>query len=153
MPSSDLEYGNATAGVIAGILVFLMLGWLNVYGWIAAGLAVGLISRGAARGLVAAIVTGAVVTGILVAITILATPADVGNILAYTGTGVLPEKIVGSVQHIMALKPLILIRSLAIDAIAVPAVSGFIGGSIMSPRPRGDTGYEAPAEQAESQEA
>ncbi len=147
MSSSDLEYGSASAGVVAGILTFILLGWLPVYGWLSAGIVTGLIVRGSLRGLVAAIVAGAIVSGVLMALTILVSPSLLTTYTSYLGTNILVGDIVGKVQLAMSMQPIALVKDLAISAIVVPAIGGFIGGSVLSPRDR----YEDEEETEEPQ--
>lgn len=142
MPSSDLEYGSAGAAIVAGILTFIVLGWLSIYGWLAAGIVAGLIARGSLRGTVSAIISGAIVSGIMIALTIFVSPSVITTYTGFLGSNQLVGDITGKVQAAMALQPVILIKALAIGAIVVPAIGGFIGGSILSPRNRFEEDYE-----------
>lgn len=147
MPS-DLEYGSAKAAVAAGILTFIVLGWLSIYGWIIAGVVAGMIARGSLRGTVSAIVSGAIVSGVMIVLTLFVSPSLITTYTAYLGSSSLVIDIVGKVQLAMTMQPLVLIEALIVSAIVVPAIGGFIGGSIMSPRHSMDEEYEEVAEAA-----
>jgi len=151
MPSSDLEYGSAGASIAAGILTFIVLGWLPVYGWIVAGLVAGLVARGSLRGTVSAIVSGAVVSGIVIALSILVSPSVLTTYTAFLGSNQLVTDVMGKLQAAMAMQPVVLIKALAVSAIVVPAIGGFIGGSILSPR-RYEEEYEEVPEAVEASE-
>ncbi len=148
MSTSDLEYGSASAGIVAGILTFIVLGWLPIYGWIAAGIVTGLIVRGSLRGAVAAVIAGAIVSGVLIALTILVSPSVISTFSSYLGSNVLVGNITGQIKLAMSMQPLVLIKSLGVSALLVPAIGGFIGGSVLSPRSRYEESYEpeAPSE-------
>lgn len=144
MSSESLEYGSAAAAVAAGILTFIILGWLSIYGWLAAGLVAGLISRGSLRGTLSAVVSGAIVSGVIIALTFLVSPAMIAHLASYVGGTALTGDITGKLNALMTLKPVDLIRTLVISAIVIPAVGGFIGGSIHAPRSEYE--YEEAAE-------
>lgn len=155
MSTSDLEYGSASAAIAAGILTFIVLGWLPIYGWLIAGIITGLIARGSMRGTVAAIVAGAIVSVVLIALTILVSPSVVTTYTSYLGSSALVGNIVSTVEHAMSLQPLALVKDLGISAIVVPAIGGFIGGSVLSPRERygGDIQDNTPEPEPEPEQA
>ncbi len=145
MPS-DLEYGSAKAAIVAGILTFIVLGWLSIYGWLIAGVVAGLIARGSLRGTVSAIVSGAIVSAVMIALTLFVSPSLITTYASYLGTSQLVGDIVAQVQLAMSMQPVVLMKALMISAIIAPAIGGFIGGSILSPRHRFDEDFEEVAE-------
>lgn len=146
MSSQDLEYGSAVAAVIAGILTFVVLGWLSIYGWLAAGLVAGLVSRGSLRGTITAIVSGAIVSAIIIALTLLVSPGLISSYTAFLAGNSLTVDVNAKLNMLMAMQPLVLVKTLVISAVVIPAIGGFIGGSIMSPTAKYEENYEEVAE-------
>lgn len=146
MSSQDLEYGSAVAAVIAGILIFVILGWLSIYGWLAAGLVAGLVSRGSLRGTITAIISGAIVSAVIIALTMLVSPGLISSYTAFLSGNSLTVDVLGKLNVLMAMQPLALVKTLAVSAIVIPAIGGFIGGSIMSPKTKYKEEYEEAAE-------
>ena len=60
MSNERLMYGSIATGIISGVLLLILIGWIPLYGWIIAGFAAGLASRGSARGFMSALISGVV---------------------------------------------------------------------------------------------
>lgn len=145
MSTTDLEYGSAAAAIIAGILTFVILGWLSIYGWLAAGLVAGLVSRGSGRGTITAIVSGAIVSAIIIAMTILVSASTITGMVSFISGNPLTADVLSKLDVLMAMQPISLIKTLVISAVVIPAIGGFIGGSIMRPTAKYEE-YEEVAE-------
>ncbi len=132
MSNERLMYGSIGAGIISGALLLILIGWIPLYGWIIAGLAAGLVSRGSARGFISALISGIIVsTGIVLMALFMPFPyiAELSSLLgnAYLNAHAFPY-----LYSLLSNGTVPLVKIIAVDYIAVPVVGGFIGGAILN---------------------
>lgn len=132
MNDEHLEYGSMGAGIVVGIVLLVLLGWIPFVGWIVAGFAAGLSSRGALRGVFSGLVSGVVVSAVLISVILFLSVGNINTIFGYLGNGYLVTSIKGVVMHLEVYGSTELIRSVVISGIVIPAVAGLVGGSILS---------------------
>ncbi len=132
MESSRLMYGSVGAGIVSGILVLTLFGWVPYYGWIVAGLVAGLASRGSGRGLLSGLLAGIVVSAVVIAVTLFVPISALNTIFADFGNQYLNNTVFSTVYTAINMGTIELIKKVAVDLIVLPAVGGFIGGSILS---------------------
>ena len=132
MESSRLMYGSVGAGIIAGISVLILFGWVPYYGWIAAGIAAGLASRGSGRGLLSGLLAGIVVSAVVIAVTLFVPISALNTIFFASGNQYLNTTVFSTLYTAINMGTVELIKKVAVDLIVLPAVGGFIGGSILS---------------------
>ncbi|MCL5783590.1 MAG: hypothetical protein M1476_06755 [Candidatus Thermoplasmatota archaeon] len=132
MDSDRLMYGSIGAGVLVGLFLLTLLGWIGFYGWIAAGVAAGLAARGAARGLVAGLLAGILASVILIVFALFVPIAIVITLNSLIDSPFLTNDVFPFIYHVMGLPALTIIKHVAIDGIVIPALGGFVGGAILS---------------------
>ena len=132
MDSDRLMYGSIGAGVLVGLFLLVLLGWIGFYGWIAAGIAAGLAARGAARGLVAGLVAGIVTSALLIVFALFVPIGVLTTIDSQINSPFLTNSVFPFVFNVMGLPALTIIKHVAIDGIVIPALGGFVGGAILS---------------------
>lgn len=132
MVESDRVYGSIGAAVVAGVLLLIVLGWLPLYGWLAAGLAAGLIARGSGRGLLAGIISGAIVSAVATASTLFLTGAEMSSLVGLIGNDLVSSHVFNAIDILSSMSSMAIIKTLLVDGIVIPAIGGFIGGSILS---------------------
>ncbi len=132
MNTERLEYGSMGAGLIVGILLLVLLGWIPFTGWIIAGFAAGLAARGSIRGFFSGLIAGVIVSAVLIAVILFVNVGDINTIFSYFGTSSLVVSIYTVVMHLENLSSVALIKAIVINGIAIPAIGGLVGGSILS---------------------
>lgn len=132
MDSNRLMYGSIGAGTLVGILLLALFGWIPLFGWLLAGVAAGLASRGSGRGFVAGLLAGVVVTIVAVATVMFVPVSDINTLSGYIGNQYLNGTVFSSIYGIMGMATVPLLKKAAVDLILLPAIGGFIGGSILS---------------------
>ena len=132
MNTERLEYGSMGAGLIVGILLLVLLGWIPFTGWIIAGFAAGLAARGSIRGLFSGLIAGVIVSAVLISVILFINVGDINTIFSYFGTSSIVVSIYTIVMHLENYGSLALIKAIVINGIAIPAVGGLVGGSILS---------------------
>lgn len=132
MESNRMMYGSIGAGVIAGLIMLALFGWIALYGWLAAGLAAGLASRGSARGFLAGLIAGIILSVMALAIALFVPVSTLSSYAGYLGNQYIQNTIIAPALNLLGLKTMVLVKELALDYIAIPALGGFIGGSILS---------------------
>ncbi len=132
MNTERLEYGSMGAGLIIGILLLVLLGWIPFVGWIVAGLAAGLAARGAMRGLFSGLIAGVIVSAVLIAVILFVNVGEINTIFSYFGTSSVVVSIYTVLMHLENYSSLALIKAIVINGIAIPAIGGLVGGSILS---------------------
>lgn len=132
MESNRLMYGSVGAGILVGILMLFLFGWISLYGWIVAGIAAGMASRGSGRGFLSGLVAGIVVSTVAIAFTLFIPVSAVNSIVAFVGNQYLNSTVAASAYNVLGMSTDVLLKKVAFDIILIPALGGFIGGSIMS---------------------
>lgn len=132
METSRLMYGSIGAGVIVGILLLGLLGWIPFYGWIIAGFAAGLASRGSARGLMSGLLAGIIVSAAAIAVTLFVPVSALNTIFYDVGNQYLSNTVFATVYTTISLPTIVLVKKLVVDLIVLPGIGGFIGGSILT---------------------
>lgn len=132
METNRLMYGSIGAGVIVGILLLVLFGWITFYGWIVAGLAAGFASRGSARGLLSGLLSGIIVSAVALTVTLFVPVSALNTIFYDIGNQYLSNTAFANVYTTISLPTVELVKKLVIDLIVLPGIGGFIGGSILS---------------------
>ncbi len=132
MESSRLMYGSVGAGIVAGILVLVLFGWVPYYGWILAGVVAGLASRGSGRGLLSGLLAGIIVSAVVIALTLFVPISALNTIFSDFGNQNLNNTVFSTVYTAISMGTVELVKKIAVDLIVLPAIGGFIGGSILS---------------------
>lgn len=132
METSRLMYGSIGAGIGVGVLLLGLLGWIPFYGWLIAGVAAGLASRGSGRGLVSGLAAGIVVSAVAIAVTLFVPISALNTIFADVWNPYLSSTVFSTVYTTVGMGTTELVKRLVVDIIALPAIGGFIGGSILS---------------------
>ena len=132
MESNRLMYGSIGAGIIAGLIMLVLFGWISLYGWLAAGLVAGLAARGSARGFLAGLISGIIVSIIALALSLFVSVSTINTYVAYIGNQYIQNTIITPELNVLGFQLMVLVKKLAIDVILIPAVGGLIGGSILS---------------------
>jgi uncharacterized membrane protein YjgN (DUF898 family) len=132
MNEERVEYGSMGAGIAVGIVLLVLLGWIPFVGWIIAGFAAGLSSRGALRGVFSGLISGVVVSAVLISVILFLSVGNINTIFGYLGNSYLVSSIKGLVMHLEVYGSTDLIKAVVINGIAIPAVAGLAGGGIMS---------------------
>lgn len=120
------------AGIVVGILLLGLFGWVPFYGWIIAGFAAGLASRGSGRGLLSGLLAGIIVSAVAIAVTLFVPVSALNTIFADVGNQYLSNTVFSTVYTTISIPTVELIKKLAVDIIVLPAIGGFIGGSVLS---------------------
>lgn len=132
METSRLMYGSIGAGVVVGILLLGLLGWIPFYGWIIAGFAAGLASRGSARGLGSGLLAGIIVSAVAIAVTLFVPVSALNTIFYDVGNQYLNKTVFATVYTTISLPTIVLVKKLVVDLIVLPGIGAFIGGSILT---------------------
>lgn len=132
MESDRIMYGSIGAGILAGLIMLALFGWLSLYGWLAAGLAAGLASRGSARGFLAGLMAGAIISIIALALALFVPVSTLNTYAGYLGNQYIQNTLIAPALTLLGLKTMVLVKELAVDYIAIPALGGLVGGSILS---------------------
>lgn len=132
MESSRLMYGSIGAGIGVGMLLLGLFGWIQFYGWILAGFAAGLASRGSARGFASALLAGIIMSAVAIAVTLFIPVSALNTIFYDVGNQYLSNTVFASVYTVIGLPTMVLVKKLVVDLIVLPAVGGFVGGSILT---------------------
>ncbi len=132
MSNERLMYGSIGAAVLSGVVLLVLVGWISFYGWIIAGLITGMIARGTARGFISALIAGVVVSmGIVVAALFLPF-SDISAASAFVGNAYLNAHAFPYLYALLSQGTVSLVKTIAVDYIAIPVVSGMIGGSLLT---------------------
>lgn len=132
MDSNRLMYGSVGAGILAGVLLLGLLGWMGLVGWVVAGFAAGLASRGSGRGFLSGLVAGIIVSAVAIAVALFVPMSTVNSLVSYVSNPYLTQTVVLPVYQVFNLSTYELLKKIAVDLIAMPAIGGFIGGAIAS---------------------
>lgn len=132
MDSNRLMYGSIGAGILVGILMLVLFGWLAIYGWLVAGVVAGMASRGSGRGFLSGLIAGIVVSAIAVAFALFIPVSTINTLVGYVGNQYLSSTVFAPIYSVLGLSTTELLKRMAVDLILIPAVGGFIGGSVMS---------------------
>lgn len=132
MESNRLMYGSIGAGVIVGILLLALFGWFSFYGWILAGVAAGFASRGSARGFASGLLAGIIVSAAAIVVTLFVPVSALNTIFYDVGNSYMNSTVFATVYSTISLPTVVLVKKLVIDLIVLPAIGGFVGGSILS---------------------
>ncbi len=132
MESNRLMYGSIGAGILAGLIMLILFGWISLFGWLAAGLVAGFAARGSARGFLAGLISGIIVSIITLVLSLFVPVSTLNTYLAYMGNTYIQNTVFKPELNILGYQLVALVRKLAVDVILIPAVGGFIGGSILS---------------------
>ncbi|MCL4332422.1 MAG: hypothetical protein M1162_02735 [Candidatus Thermoplasmatota archaeon] len=135
MPKESRRYGNLILGVITGVAFIVVVGSQNHAFWlIFAGLAAGLVSRGVVRGTVTALIAGLI---ILIIVSVLAALKDASPVYSLLSQVKSSGFLYGILDNLYTLVYYVgynnlnkLMEILVIDAVVLPTIGGFIGGSI-----------------------
>ena len=79
MSSDRIMYGSIGAGILAGLIMLALFGWITLYGWFAAGIAAGLASRGSARGFLAGLISGAILSVLAIVLALFVPASTLGT--------------------------------------------------------------------------
>ena len=132
MDSNRLMYGSIGAGILVGILMLVLFGWLAIYGWLVAGVVAGMASRGSGRGFLSGLIAGIVVSAIAVAFALFIPVSTINTLVGYVGNQYLSSKVFAPIYSVLGLSTTELLKRMAVDLILIPAVGGFIGGFVVS---------------------
>lgn len=135
MDSNHLMYGSVGAGILAGILLLVLFGWLGLVGWIVAGFLAGVASRGSGRGFLSGLVAGIIVSAFAIAVALFVPMSAVNSVVSFFGNTYLNQTVFSSVYKALNLSTLStygLLKKVAVDLIVLPAIGGFVGGAVAS---------------------
>ncbi len=132
MSSDRIMYGSIGAGILAGLIMLALFGWITLYGWFAAGIAAGLASRGSARGFLAGLISGAILSVLAIVLALFVPASTLVTYAGYIGNHYIQTTLVAPALNLLGLQTTALVKDLAFDYILVPTLGGFIGGSILS---------------------
>lgn len=150
MSNERLMYGSLGAAILSGVVLLIMVGWISFYGWIAAGFIAGMIARGTARGFISALIAGVIASIGIIAAALFLPFSDISAVSAFIGNAYLNAHAFPYLYTLLSLGTTSLVKTVAVDYIGIPVVSGMIGGSILT------NGYyvvESSEEQAPAQTA
>lgn len=132
MSNERLMYGSIGAAILSGVVLLLLVGWISFYGWIAAGLIAGIIARGTARGFISALMAGVIVSIAIIASALFLPFSDISAASAFVGNAYLNTHAFPYLYALLSQGTVTLIKTVAVDYIAIPVVSGIIGGSLLT---------------------
>ena len=132
MSNERLMYGSIATGIISGVLLLILIGWIPLYGWIIAGFAAGLASRGSARGFMSALISGVVVSIGIILMALFMPFSDLAAISSFLGTAYLNAHAFPYLYSLLSNGTIPLVKIIAVDYIAIPVVGGIIGGAILN---------------------
>lgn len=132
MSSDRIMYGSIGAAILVGLIMLALFGWITLYGWLAAGLAAGLAARGSARGFLAALISGIILSAIAIALALFVPVSTLYTYAGYIGNNYIQTTLIKPAINLLGLQMTTLVKDLAFDYILVPALGGFVGGSILS---------------------
>ncbi|MEM0157146.1 MAG: hypothetical protein QXN26_03655 [Thermoplasmataceae archaeon] len=132
MSNERLMYGSIGSGIISGVLLLILIGWIPLYGWIIAGLAAGLAARGSARGFISALISGVIVSMGIVLMALFMPFSDIAGISSFLGNAYLNAHAFPYLYSLLSNSTIPLVKIIAVDYIAIPVVGGLIGGAILN---------------------
>ena len=132
MNSERFEYGSMGAGIVVGLILLILLGWIPFTGWIIAGVVAGLAARGALRGLFSGLIAGVIASAILITVVLFLSVGNINTIFSYFGTSSVVVSIYTAIMHLENYGTTALIKAIVIDGIVIPTIGGLVGGSILS---------------------
>lgn len=125
-------YGSIATGIISGVLLLILIGWIPLYGWIIAGFAAGLASRGSARGFISALISGVIVSIGIILMALFMPFSDIVSISSFLGNSYLNAHAFPYLSSLLSNGTIPLVKIIAVDYIAIPVVGGIIGGAILN---------------------
>ncbi|MGP6220579.1 hypothetical protein [Caldiplasma sukawensis] len=126
--------GNFGLGMAATFLSMAILGPFLSLGWILSGFFGGLIARGPGRGFAAALIGGLIISVVVFEMSILVSPSLFTDISNYTGNFFVLNQAFSVFSEVRAYYKVNSTQTLIkilIEGGVVPAIGGFIGGSII----------------------
>lgn len=127
-----MMYGSIGAGILVGLIMLILFGWISLFGWLAAGLAAGFAARGSARGFLAGLISGIIISILALALSLFVPVSTLNTYLAYIGNQYIQNTVFKPELNILGYQLMTLVKKLVVDVILFSAVGGFIGGSILS---------------------
>ncbi len=132
MSSDRIMYGSIGAGILVGLVMLALFGWITLYGWLAAGIAAGLASRGSARGFLAGLISGIILSVMAIALSLFVPVSTLSTYAGYMGNQYIQTTLITPALNLLGLQTTTLVKELALDYILIPALGGFVGGAILS---------------------
>lgn len=131
MLKTPKRYGSFRGAVVAGIAMTPFFALAPVFTFIFVGLIVGIVARGIYRSIVAAILSGLIVTSLVIVYAVIDSNSIVYSVANYaSSTFYFAQAVVRILDHVAALGTIALLETLMLYAVAIPVLGAFIGGLI-----------------------